>query len=98
LPINPLKKRYLLQNTVTQERKNFYYFRIDLNLHTCFNASHYALDQLRRNRGHIINFASSGIENLKAWPMPTGYCTAKMGVAALTESLAVAMAPDKVRA
>ncbi|MGZ8227596.1 MAG: SDR family NAD(P)-dependent oxidoreductase [Methylococcaceae bacterium] len=70
---------------------------VGLNLHTCFNTSHYALDELRRNRGHIINFAFSGVENLKAWPMSTGYCAAKMGVAALTESLAVALAPDKVR-
>lgn len=70
---------------------------IALNLHTCFHTSHYALDALRRSQGHIINFAFSGVENIKAWPMSAGYCAAKTGVAALTKSLAVALAPHKVR-
>jgi len=70
---------------------------IDLNLHTCFHASHYALDELRKNRGQIINFAFSGVDNNKAWPMSAGYCAAKTGVIALTKSLAVALAPDGVR-
>ncbi|MGR8978669.1 MAG: SDR family NAD(P)-dependent oxidoreductase [Gammaproteobacteria bacterium] len=70
---------------------------INLNLHTCFHTSHYALDELRRSRGHIINFAFSGVENLKAWPLSAGYCAAKAGVAVLTKSLAAALAPDKVR-
>lgn len=71
---------------------------IALNLHRCFHASHYALDGLRRSQGQIVNFAFSGVENHKAWPMSTGYCAAKSGVVALTKSLAVALAPDKVRA
>ncbi len=70
---------------------------IDLNLHTCFHASHYALDELRKNRGQIINFAFSGVDNNKAWPMSAGYCAAKTGVIALTKSLAVALASDGVR-
>jgi NAD(P)-dependent dehydrogenase (short-subunit alcohol dehydrogenase family) len=70
---------------------------INLNLHTCFYACHYAMDELRRNQGQIINFAFSGVENIKAWPMSAGYCAAKTGVAALTKSLAVALAPHKVR-
>ncbi len=69
----------------------------DLNLHTCFHTSHYALNELRRTQGQIINFAFSGAENLKAWPMSTGYSAAKTGVIALTKSLAVALAPDNVR-
>ncbi|MGR9114489.1 MAG: SDR family NAD(P)-dependent oxidoreductase [Gammaproteobacteria bacterium] len=70
---------------------------INLNLNTCFNASHYALDALRRGQGQIINFAFSGVENIKAWPMSTGYCAAKTGVVALSKSLAAALAPHKVR-
>jgi NAD(P)-dependent dehydrogenase (short-subunit alcohol dehydrogenase family) len=70
---------------------------INLNLHTCFNTTHYALNELRRNQGQIINFAFSGVENIKAWTMSTGYCAAKTGVAALTKSLAVSLAPHKVR-
>ncbi|MGR8933165.1 MAG: SDR family NAD(P)-dependent oxidoreductase [Gammaproteobacteria bacterium] len=72
-------------------------YDINLNLHSCFFTSHYALEALRRSQGHIVNFAFSGVENIKAWPMSTGYCAAKTGVAALTKSLAVALAPQKVR-
>lgn len=70
---------------------------INLNLNTCFHTTHFALNALRENRGQIINFAFSGVENLKAWPMSTGYCAAKAGVVALSKSLAVALAPHKVR-
>jgi len=67
------------------------------NLSTCFNTSHYALEALQKSQGHIINFAFSGVENIKAWPMSAGYCAAKTGVAVLTKSLATALAPSKVR-
>lgn len=70
---------------------------IHSNLSTCFNTSHYALEALQKSQGHIINFAFSGIENIKAWPMSTSYCAAKTGVAVLTKSLATALAPFKVR-
>ncbi|WP_031433361.1 SDR family NAD(P)-dependent oxidoreductase [Methylomarinum vadi] len=70
---------------------------INLNLNSCFHTSHYALEELRRNRGQIINFAFSGVDNIKAWPMSTGYCAAKTGVVALSKSLAVALAPYQVR-
>lgn len=69
---------------------------IDLNLHTCFHTTYYALDALRRSRGQIINFAFSGVETGKGWPMSAGYGAAKCGVAALTKSLAIALAPEKV--
>lgn len=70
---------------------------IHSNLSTCFNTSHYALEALQKSQGHIINFAFSGVENIKAWPMSTSYCAAKTGVAVLTKSLATALAPFKVR-
>jgi NAD(P)-dependent dehydrogenase (short-subunit alcohol dehydrogenase family) len=70
---------------------------INLNLHTCFNTSYYAMNELRRNHGQIINFAFSGVENIKARSMSAGYCAAKTGVAVLTKSLAAALAPHKVR-
>jgi NAD(P)-dependent dehydrogenase (short-subunit alcohol dehydrogenase family) len=70
---------------------------IDLNLNCCFYTCHYALDALRLSRGQIINFAFSGVENIKPWPMSAGYSAAKTGVAALTKSLAAALAPAKVR-
>jgi NAD(P)-dependent dehydrogenase (short-subunit alcohol dehydrogenase family) len=70
---------------------------IHSNLSTCFNTSHYALEALQKSQGHIINFAFSGVENIKAWPMSTSYCAAKTGVVVLTKSLATALAPFKVR-
>jgi len=70
---------------------------IDMNLNSCFHTCHYALDALRNSRGQIVNFAFAGVENIKPWPMSTGYCAAKTGVAALTKSLAAALAQDKVR-
>lgn len=70
---------------------------VNLNLHSCFHTSHYALDALRQTQGDIANFAFAGVENIKAWPMSAGYCAAKTGVAALTKSFATALAPHKVR-
>jgi NAD(P)-dependent dehydrogenase (short-subunit alcohol dehydrogenase family) len=70
---------------------------IDLNLNACFHTCHYALDPLRQSRGQIVNFAFSGVDNIKPWPMSAGYSAAKTGVAALTKSLAAALAKDKVR-
>lgn len=70
---------------------------IDLNLHTCFNVTHHAAPHLRKARGHIVNFAFAGVENLKAWPMSAAYCAAKAGVAVLTKSWAAALAPQGVR-
>ena len=44
---------------------------IALNLHTCFNVTHFAQPHLCESRGHIVNFAFSGVENIKAWAMST---------------------------
>ena len=70
---------------------------IALNLNTCFNATHHAQPYLCESRGHIVNFAFSGVENLKAWTMSAAYCAAKAGVAVLTKSWAAALAPKGVR-
>lgn len=70
---------------------------IALNLHTCFHVTHYTTPYLCKTQGHIVNFLFSGVENIKAWPMSTAYCAAKAGVAVLTKSLAVALAPKRVR-
>ena len=70
---------------------------IALNLHTCFNVTHFAQPHLCESRGHIVNFAFSGVENIKAWAMSAAYCSAKTGIAVLTKSLAAALAPKGVR-
>jgi 3-oxoacyl-[acyl-carrier protein] reductase len=70
---------------------------IALNLHTCFNLTHYALPYLCESKGHIVNFAFAGVENIKAWPMSAAYCAAKTGIAVLTKSWATALAAKGVR-
>lgn len=70
---------------------------INMNLHIPFNVTYFAREQICASRGHIINFAFSGVENLKAWRMSTGYCTAKAGIVILTKSFAVSLASFGVR-
>jgi NAD(P)-dependent dehydrogenase (short-subunit alcohol dehydrogenase family) len=70
---------------------------IALNLHTCFNTSHYAQPHLCAARGQIVNFAFAGVENLKAWTLSPAYCAAKAGVVVLTKSWAAVLAAQGVR-
>lgn len=70
---------------------------IALNLHTCYHVTRHALPHLIHSRGHIVNFAFSGVEDLKAWPMSTAYCVSKAGIVILTKSLAASLAPKGVR-
>lgn len=70
---------------------------ISLNLHTCFHVTHFALPHLLESKGQIVNFAFSGVENIKAWPLSAAYCAAKAGIAVLTKSLAAELAPRGVR-
>jgi len=70
---------------------------ITMNLNIAFNVTHHAREHIIRSKGHIINFAFSGIENLKAWKMATGYCAAKAGIVVLSKSLAARLAPLGVR-
>jgi NAD(P)-dependent dehydrogenase (short-subunit alcohol dehydrogenase family) len=70
---------------------------INMNLQITFNMTYFAMEQICASRGHIINFAFSGVENLKSWIMSTGYCAAKAGIAILTKSLAASLAPSGVR-
>ncbi|NPV63752.1 MAG: SDR family NAD(P)-dependent oxidoreductase [Methanotrichaceae archaeon] len=70
---------------------------IALKLHTCYHVTRHALPYLIHSRGHIVNFAFSGVEDLKAWPMSTAYCVSKAGIVILTKSLAPSLAPKGVR-
>jgi len=70
---------------------------IHMNLHIAFNVTYFAREYLCASKGHIINFAFSGVENLKAWSMSTAYCVAKAGIVVLTKSLAASLAPLGVR-
>ncbi len=70
---------------------------INMNLCTAFNVTYFAKKYICEAKGHIINFGFSGVENLKAWEMSTGYCAAKAGIVVLTKSLAKRLAPLGVR-
>ena len=70
---------------------------IDLNLHITFNVTYFAREQICASMEHIVNFTFSGVENLKAWRMSTGYCAAKAGIVILTKSPAVSLASSGVR-
>jgi NAD(P)-dependent dehydrogenase (short-subunit alcohol dehydrogenase family) len=70
---------------------------LDLNLNVAYSVSHYATGSLIKTKGHILNFAYSGVDNLTGWPRATAYASAKAGLAVLTKSLAQALAPKLVR-
>lgn len=70
---------------------------ITMNLHIAFNVTYFARKHICDSQGHIINFAFSGAENLKAWKMSAGYCAAKAGIVVFTKSLAASLAPSGVR-
>lgn len=70
---------------------------ITMNLHIAFNVTYFAREHICASKGHIINFAFSGVENIKAWAMSTGYCAAKTGIVVLTKSLAARLASSGVR-
>lgn len=72
---------------------------LDINLRSVFLVSKAAVPHMRRQRGggRIINFgdwlARSGRPNYKGF---VAYYTAKAGVIALTEALALELAPDQI--
>ncbi|NOR49315.1 MAG: SDR family oxidoreductase [Methanosarcinaceae archaeon] len=70
---------------------------VNMNLQVSFNTTYFAREKICASQGHIINFAFSGVENLKAWSMSTGYCAAKAGIVILTKSLAASLASSGVR-
>jgi 3-oxoacyl-[acyl-carrier protein] reductase len=70
---------------------------IDLNLNIAFNVTYFAREQICASKGHIINFAFSGAEHLRAWSMATAYGAAKAGIVILTKTLATSLASTGVR-
>ena len=70
---------------------------IAANLHTAFNVTYFAREYLCASKGHIVNFAFAGVENLSARSTSAAYCAAKAGIVILTKSLAAGLAPLGVR-
>jgi NAD(P)-dependent dehydrogenase (short-subunit alcohol dehydrogenase family) len=68
---------------------------LDGNLVSVFRMSTAALGELRRQRGNVVNIASAaGLKGRKAL---LAYAAAKSGVVSLTRSMALDLAPDRVR-
>jgi NAD(P)-dependent dehydrogenase (short-subunit alcohol dehydrogenase family) len=70
---------------------------LELNLNVVFDIIHYATASLVARRGHIVNFAFGGVDQLRSRPKATAFTAAKLGVVALTKALAVRLAPRGVR-
>lgn len=70
---------------------------INMNLHITFNVTYFAREHICASRGHIINFAFAGAENLKPLRVLTAYGAAKAGIIILTKSLAASLASSGVR-
>lgn len=70
---------------------------INMNLHITFNVTYFAREHICASKGHIINFAFAGAENLKALRMLAAYGAAKAGIVVLTKSLAASLASSGVR-
>lgn len=70
---------------------------IQTNLNITFNVIYYSKEYICASKGHIINFAFAGVQNLKSWNMATGYFTAKAGIVILSKSLATSLASLGVR-
>lgn len=64
---------------------------IDSNLHSAFYMCHHALPELLKHAdARLVNVGLAGIGRVPAAPRSTAYVAAKLGVLALTRSLAVA--------
>jgi NAD(P)-dependent dehydrogenase (short-subunit alcohol dehydrogenase family) len=70
---------------------------INMNLHITFNVTYFAREHICASKGHIINFAFAGAENLKPLRMLAAYSAAKAGIIILTKSLAASLASSGVR-
>jgi NAD(P)-dependent dehydrogenase (short-subunit alcohol dehydrogenase family) len=66
-----------------------------VNLRAVYLGCRYALPQLRRSGGVILNVASQS--GLQSQPMNQPYCASKAGVILLTRSLARELAPEGIR-
>ncbi|MGI9425425.1 MAG: SDR family NAD(P)-dependent oxidoreductase [Hyphomicrobiaceae bacterium] len=71
---------------------------IDINVKGVFNVTHAFLDQLRANRGRIVNIGSIQSFVHVRTPNSAAYTTSKHGVLGFTKALAAELGKDGVRA
>ena len=70
---------------------------IDINVKGVFNVTHSFLDQLRANKGRIVNIGSIQSFVHVRTPSSAAYTTSKHGVLGFTKALAVELGKDGVR-
>jgi NAD(P)-dependent dehydrogenase (short-subunit alcohol dehydrogenase family) len=70
---------------------------IGVNLHGMFNVTHAFLDQLRANKGRVINIGSIQSFLHVRWPNSPAYTSSKHGVLGFTRAIAAELGKDGVR-
>ena len=70
---------------------------VDVNIKGVFNVTHAFLDQLRNNKGRVVNIGSIQSFLHVRWPNSAAYTTSKHGVLGFTKALAAELGPDGVR-
>ncbi|GAB61203.1 short-chain dehydrogenase [Candidatus Jettenia caeni] len=68
---------------------------INTNLKGIYLVSKYAIPELSKNGGSIINISS--VVGLKGFRKAIAYATSKGGILNMTKSMAIELAPDKIR-
>lgn len=70
---------------------------VEVNIKGVFNITHAFLDQLRANKGRVVNIGSIQSFVHVRWPNSAAYTTSKHGVLGFTKALAAELGPDGVR-
>lgn len=70
---------------------------VDVNIKGVFNVTHAFLEQLRKNKGRIVNIGSIQSFSHVRWPNSAAYTTSKHGVLGMTRALAAELGPEGVR-
>lgn len=87
----------LLQKSVDEVTEKEWNWLIDINLKGVFYGTKYASKQMKKQGkgGSIVNIAS--IAALIGYSMLSTYCASKGGIVAFSRSVAMELAPDKIR-
>ncbi|MEM6498973.1 MAG: SDR family oxidoreductase [Pseudomonadota bacterium] len=70
---------------------------IDINVKGVFNVTHAFIDQLRKNKGRVVNIASIQSFVHVRTPNSAAYTTSKHGILGFTKALAAELGKDGVR-
>lgn len=82
-------------NTTSATEEEDWDITINTNLKGIYLVSKYAIPELSKNGGSIINISS--VVGLKGFRGAIAYTTSKGGILNMTKSMALELAPDKIR-